>query len=93
MCLFVWPYWIDSDENLIYAFKDDPYWEVRKVVVDKLYDEKFIFENFKDDPDSNVRHRVVKKLSNPQLAFDLFKDDTEFSDALAELSNESLNLP
>jgi transcriptional regulator NrdR family protein len=72
-----------SDEQLMFeTFKDDPVAYVRLAVVHKLSDVQSI-QTFENDPVEYVRGVVAEKLS----------DITEFSDALAELSNESLNLP
>ena len=47
---------------------------------------EYIIETFKNDPDESVRETVENKLSN------IYAQDHEFSDALAELSIEDLQL-
>ena len=55
-------------------------------MIDKLSDAQLI-NTFENDRVQNVRDVVEEK-----LAFLSTQDHTEFSDALSELSNESLNL-
>ena len=77
-----------SDEQLIFdTFKNDKDVDVRLAVIDKLSDVELI-KTFENDRVQNVRDVVAEKLSEMAT-----QDHAEFSDALAELSNESLNLP
>lgn len=72
-----------SDEQLIFdTFKNDKDVHVRAAVIDKLSDVQLI-KTFEKDSVQDIRDMVAEKLSEMAT-----QDHTEFSDALAELSND-----
>ena len=88
---------LENNEEIIFnKFKNHANhadWEVRKTVINKLSDEKLIFDTFKDDKTWDVRLAVVKKLSDEQLIFNTFKDDEDWRTRMAvvnKLSDEKL---
>ena len=52
----------DNEEIIFNKFKNNSGWDVREAVINKLSDEKLIFDTFKDDVARKVRLTVKDKL-------------------------------